>query len=1155
MSNNKNQLPAFLVLTIICLIAALALAATNAVTAGPIEGHKAAARAANFSAVLNATAYEEVKLEGADKSVVLVEAWSKGTIVDALSGATVTSEAVIEAVNAAVKAEGLTASAKGFQSDVTVAVTLDEAGAVASLTIDSASETPNFGTRCAQDEAFISQFVGKTAPFVREEGKVGYCVSASAEGYGGAVAVTLGVNMENEIVGAKIGDNNFRETGTIGGKWLAEDKLEQFIGVDLVNGGALDTIAGATVTSDAVKSAANKAGDALRAYLGIEADTPVFGEPKPVEYADSVAAGDYSVSAAGFQSDVKVTFTVDENSTITALTMDTSGETQGYGTRCGESADFVNQFIGKAVPVTEFDVLSGATITSNTVVKAINSIAVAGAEQPSVEASAEVPAGDALTASAKGLLSDVKVTITLNADDTIATMVVDASGETAAIAAPCTEEAFLSQFVGKKGPFEGTEVVSGATFTSNAVINAVNSLFPVQDMSTGTEEAPVAEELTASAKGLLSDVKVTITLNTDGTIATMVVDASGETAAIAAPCTEEAFLSQFIGKKGPFEGAEVVTGATFTSNAVINAVNSLFPAEEAAPAAEELTASAKGLLSDVKVTITLNADGTIATMVVDASGETAAIAAPCTEEAFLSQFVGKKGPFEGAEVVSGATFTSNAVINAVNSLFPVQDMSTCTEEAPVAEELTASAKGLLSDVKVTITLNADGTIATMVVDASGETAAIAAPCMEEAFLSQFVGKKGPFEGAEVVSGATFTSNAVINAVNSLFPAAPAGEEKIGKAQGFQSEVTVTLTVDAGVITGIKVNSADETTGFGTRCGEDEAFLNQFIGKKATPDLGEGIEALSGATVTSNAVVEAANAAIGVAQEVVEIPAAEELTASAKGLLSDVKVTITLNADGTIATMVVDASGETEAIAKPCTEEAFLSQFVGNKGPFEGTEVVSGATFTSNAVINAVNSLFPAEEAPAEEAAPAAEELIASAKGLLSDVKVTITLNADGTIATMVVDASGETATIAAPCTEKAFLSQFVGKKGPFEGAEVVTGATFTSNAVINAVNSLFPVEEAAVEETTPVAEELTASAKGLLSDVKVTITLNADGTIATMVVDASGETAAIAAPCTEEAFLSQFVGKKGPFENADVVAGATFTSNAVINAVNSLFAE
>jgi len=1128
MSNNKKQLPAFLVLTIICLVAALALAATNAVTAGPIEEHKAAARAANFSAVLSATAYEEVKLEGADKSVVLVEAWSKGNIVDALSGATVTSEAVIEAVNAAVKAEDLTASAKGFQSDVVVSVTLDEAGAVASLTIDSASETPNFGTRCAQDEGFISQFVGKTAPFVRQEGKVGYCVSASAEGYGGAVAVTLGVNLEGEIVGAKIGDNNFRETGTIGGKWLAEDKLEQFIGVDLVNGGALDTIAGATVTSDAVKAAANKGADALRAYLGIESDTPVFGEPKPIEYADSVAAGDYSVSAAGFQSDVKVNFTVDENSTITALTMDTSGETQGYGTRCGEDANFVNQFIGKTVPVMEFDVLSGATITSNTVVKAINSIAVAGAEQPSVEASA--PAGDAKTASAKGLLSDVKVTITLNADGTIATMVVDASGETEAIAKPCTEEAFLSQFIGKKGPFENADVVAGATYTSNAVINAVNSLFAAE------EAAPAGDAKTASAKGLLSDVKVTITLNADGTIATMVVDASGETEAIAKPCTEEAFLSQFIGKKGPFENADVVAGATYTSNAVINAVNSLFAAEEAAPAGDAKTASAKGLLSDVKVTITLNADGTIATMVVDASGETEAIAKPCTEDAFLSQFIGKKGPFENADVVAGATYTSNAVINAVNSLFAAE------EAAPAGDAKTASAKGLLSDVKVTITLNADGTIATMVVDASGETEAIAKPCTEEAFLSQFIGKKGPFENADVVAGATYTSNAVINAVNSLFAAeeaAPAGDAKTASAKGLLSDVKVTITLNAdGTIATMVVDASGETEAIAKPCTED-AFLSQFIGKKGPF---ENADVVAGATYTSNAVINAVNSLFA-AEEAA--PAGDAKTASAKGLLSDVKVTITLNADGTIATMVVDASGETEAIAKPCTEEAFLSQFIGKKGPFENAEVVSGATYTSNAVINAVNSLFAAEEA-----APAGDAKTASAKGLLSDVKVTITLNADGTIATMVVDASGETEAIAKPCTEEAFLSQFIGKKGPFENAEVVSGATYTSNAVINAVNSLFAAEEAA-----PAGDAKTASAKGLLSDVKVTITLNADGTIATMVVDASGETEAIAKPCTEEAFLSQFIGKKGPFENADVVAGATYTSNAVINAVNSLFGK
>ena len=79
------------------------------------------------------------------------------------------------------------------------------------------------------------------------------------------------------------------------------------------------------------------------------------------------------------------------------------------------------------------------------------------------------------------------------------------------------------------------------------------------------------------------------------------------------------------------------------------------------------------------------------------------------------------------------------------------------------------------------------------------------------------------------------------------------------AEGFQSDVKVTVTVDeAGVITGIVIDSANETPGFGTRCGEDETFINQFIGKTLPVALGSGIDAVSGATATSQAVVDALN---------------------------------------------------------------------------------------------------------------------------------------------------------------------------------------------------------------------------------------------------------------------------------------------------------
>ena len=94
------------------------------------------------------------------------------------------------------------------------------------------------------------------------------------------------------------------------------------------------------------------------------------------------------------------------------------------------------------------------------------------------------------------------------------------------------------------------------------------------------------------------------------------------------------------------------------------------------------------------------------------------------------------------------------------------------EEAAKKEEpdgqLTATAKGLFSDVQVAVVLDDKGQIASLTVDASGETPGRGQRCMEEAFTSQFVGKTAPLmlgDGIDGVSGATFTSAAVVEAVN------------------------------------------------------------------------------------------------------------------------------------------------------------------------------------------------------------------------------------------------------------------------------------------------------------------------------------------------------------------------------------------------------
>jgi Na+-translocating ferredoxin:NAD+ oxidoreductase RnfG subunit len=63
-------------------------------------------------------------------------------------------------------------------------------------------------------------------------------------------------------------------------------------------------------------------------------------------------------------------------------------------------------------------------------------------------------------------------------------------------------------------------------------------------------------------------------------------------------------------------------------------------------------------------------------------------------------------------------------------------------------------------------------------------------------------------------------------------------------------------VDAnGVITGLTAGGSNfsETAGVGTRV-QEEAFTSTFIGLSATPVAGDNVETLSGATVSSRAVI-------------------------------------------------------------------------------------------------------------------------------------------------------------------------------------------------------------------------------------------------------------------------------------------------------------
>ena len=76
--------------------------------------------------------------------------------------------------------------------------------------------------------------------------------------------------------------------------------------------------------------------------------------------------------------------------------------------------------------------------------------------------------------------------------------------------------------------------------------------------------------------------------------------------------------------------------------------------------------------------------------------------------------------------------------------------------------------------------------------------------------------------------------------------------------GFGGEIEMMVGIDAaGKTTGVSVISMSETPGVGTKTNSD-AFLSQFKGRDGTVTVGGGIDAVTGATISSRAITAGAD---------------------------------------------------------------------------------------------------------------------------------------------------------------------------------------------------------------------------------------------------------------------------------------------------------
>ena len=442
----------------------------------------------------------------------------------------------------------------------------------------------------------------------------------------------------------------------------------------------------------------------------------------------STKSGDsYTASAAGIESDVSVTVTVDKSGTIKDVSVDVSGETPGVGADIG---DEITQQILDAQSA-DIDGIAGATITSNAVKTALadalsqagidsglesttpaqgNAAETAGAESTTeaaestteaaaAEGTAETAAAAAgsytpgtYTASAKGMDGDVPVTITIGDDGTITGVQVDVSGETAGIGAEIGDEVTKQILDAQSAEIDG---VAGATVTSTAVKTAVadalaqasgaaaESATEAAATESATEAAATSQTEAAAAE---SATEAAAASQTEAAAAESTTESAAETetaatkpAAETEAQTETAPIysyGKFTGTSGDASVTVTVKDGKLVSIEGLPEDTSKVTADVKAAARAALekagmdtvlyipgtyTASAKGMDSDVTVTVTVD-ENKITDADIDVSGETQGIGATIGDTVRLQILSAQSDDIEG---VSGATVSSAAVKKAL----------------------------------------------------------------------------------------------------------------------------------------------------------------------------------------------------------------------------------------------------------------------------------------------------------------------------------------------------------------------------------------------------------------------------------------------------------------------------------------------------------
>ena len=120
-------------------------------------------------------------------------------------------------------------------------------------------------------------------------------------------------------------------------------------------------------------------------------------------------------------------------------------------------------------------------------------------------------------------------------------------------------------------------------------------------------------------------------------------------------------------------------------------------------------------------------------------------------------------------------------------------------------------------------------------------------------------------GYESFTQVSFTGDSRVKAV--FVPQGGDGSAYVAQVEvgGFGGPITMMVGVCDGAVSGVAIISQSETAGLGAIAADDNKgvdFRGQFVGKSETMEIGD-IDTITGATITSKAVMEGVNAALTV----------------------------------------------------------------------------------------------------------------------------------------------------------------------------------------------------------------------------------------------------------------------------------------------------